>query len=290
MGSCNRLNLDDRARILSALVEGNSIRATCRMTGAAKGTVLKLLADVGDACGAFLDDTMRGLRCQRIQADEIWSFCSAKQANVPREKREDPNYGSMWTWVAIDPDSKLVVSYMLGKRDPFCARVFIRDLSERLANRVQLTTDGLNMYVGAVEEAFGDGIDYAMLIKVYGNEGETWNAETRYSPSVVTSTRSVVVLGDPLEEHVSTSHVERANLTMRMGMRRFTRLTNAFSKKALNLDRALALHFVYYNFARKHTSIKTTPAIKAGIAGHVWSLHEIAQLADDERGVLKASA
>jgi IS1 family transposase len=226
---------------------------------------------------------MRGLGCKRIQADEIWSFCSAKQANVPREKREDPNYGSMWTWVAIDPDTKLVVSYMLGKRDPFCARVFIRDLSERLANRIQLTTDGLSMYVGAVEEAFGDGIDYAMLIKVYCNEGETWNAETRYSPSVVTSTRSVVVLGDPLEEHVSTSHVERANLTMRMGMRRFTRLTNAFSKKALNLDRALALHFVYYNFARKHGSIKTTPAIKAGIADHVWTLLEIAQLADAAR-------
>ena len=139
----NRLSLDDRARILSALVEGNSIRATCRMTGAAKGTVLKLLADVGDACGAFLDDTMRDLRCRRIQADEIWSFCTAKERNVPRKKRGDPNYGSMWTWVAIDPDTKLVVSYMLGKRDPFCARVFIRDLSERLANRVQLTTDGL---------------------------------------------------------------------------------------------------------------------------------------------------
>jgi IS1 family transposase len=274
----NRLSLDDRARILSALVEGNSIRATCRMTGAAKGTVLKLLADVGDACGAFLDETMRGLRCRRIQADEIWSFCSAKQANVPKEKRGDPNYGSMWTWVAIDPDTKLVVSYMLGKRDPFCARIFIRDLSERLANRVQLTTDGLTMYLGAVEEAFGDGIDYAMLIKVYGNEGETWNAETRYSPAVVTSTRSVVVLGDPMEEHVSTSHVERANLTMRMGMRRFTRLTNAFSKKAQNLDRALALHFVYYNFARKHSSIKTTPAMKAGIADHVWTLREIAEL------------
>jgi IS1 family transposase len=276
----NRLSLDARTRILSALVEGNSIRATCRMTGAAKGTVLKLLADVGDACGAFLDETMRGLRCRRIQCDEIWSFCGSKEKNVPRERRGDPNYGSMWTWVAIDPDTKLVVSYMLGKRDPFCAKVFIRDLSERLANRVQLTTDGLAMYIGAVEDAFEDQVDYAMLIKVFGNEGEVWNAETRYSPAQVTSTRSVVVFGDPDESHVSTSHVERQNLTMRMGMRRFTRLTNAFSRKALNLDRALALHFVYYNFARKHQTLKTTPAIKAGIADHVWTLNEIAQLGE----------
>ncbi len=279
----NRLSVDQRVRILSALVEGNSIRATCRMTGAAKGTVLKLLADVGDACGAFLDDAMRGLTCKRVQADEIWSFCSAKQRNVPFEKRADPNYGSMWTWIAIDPDSKLVVSYMLGKRDPFCARVFIRDLSERLANRIQLTTDGLSMYVGAVEDAFHDQIDYAMLIKVYGNDGEQGNPETRYSPAEVTSTRAVVILGDPDESHVSTSHVERQNLTMRMGMRRFTRLTNAFSRKAQNLDRALALHFVYYNFARKHSTIKTTPAIKAGIADHVWTLQEIAELADGVR-------
>jgi IS1 family transposase len=279
----NRLSLGDRARILSALVEGNSIRATCRMTGAAKGTVLKLLADVGDACGAFLDETMRGLPCKRIQADEIWSFCTAKQRNVPHDKRNDPNYGSMWTWIAIDPDTKLVVSYMLGKRDPFWAKVFIQDLSERLANRIQLTTDGLNMYIGAVEHAFADQIDYAMLIKVYGREGEDANPETRYSPAEVTSTRSVVIMGDPDESRVSTSHVERQNLTIRMGMRRFTRLTNAFSRKALNLDRALALHFVYYNFARKHQTIKTTPAIKAGVADHVWTLHQIAQLADARR-------
>jgi IS1 family transposase len=276
----NRLSLDDRARILSALVEGNSIRATCRMTGAAKGTVLKLLADVGDACGAFLDETMRGLTARRIQCDEIWSFCSAKEKNVPTDRRGDPNYGSMWTWVAIDPDTKLVVSYMLGKRDPFWARVFIQDLSERLANRVQLTTDGLSMYIGAVEHAFGQDVDYAMLIKVFGEPGDTWKAETRYSPAEVTSTRQVIVMGDPDESHVSTSHVERQNLTIRMGMRRSTRLTNAFSRKAMNLDRALALHFVYYNFARKHQSLKTTPAIRAGIADHVWSLHEIAQLAD----------
>lgn len=189
----------------------------------------------------------------------------------------------MWTWIAIDPDTKLVVSYMLGKRDPFCARIFIRDLSERLANRIQLTTDGLSMYVGAVEEAFGGDIDYAMLIKVYGREGDDGNPETRYSPAEVTSTRKIIVMGDPDESHVSTSHMERQNLTIRMGMRRFTRLTNAFSKKAQNLDRALALHFVYYNFARRHSSIKTTPAIKAGIADHVWTLREIAQLADGMR-------
>jgi len=278
--SMNRLSLGDRARILNALVEGNSVRGAARLTGVDKKTVLRLLADVGDACGAFLYDTMRDLKCRRIQADEIWSFCSAKHRNVPVDKRGDPNYGSMWTWVAIDPDTKLVVSYMLGKRDPFCARIFIRDLSERLANRVQLTTDGLQMYVGAVEEAFGDQIDYAMLIKVYGHEGDETNPETRYSPAVVTSTRSVVILGDPDESHVSTSHIERQNLSIRMGMRRFTRLTNAFSKKAQNLDRALALHFVYYNFARKHATIKTTPAMKAGIADHVWSLSEIAALAD----------
>jgi IS1 family transposase len=279
----NRLSLDARVRILSALVEGNSIRATSRMTGTDKKTVLRLLADVGDACGAFLDDTMRDLRCKRIQADEIWSFCSAKQRNVPADRKGDPNYGSMWTWVAMDPDSKLVVSYMLGKRDPFCAKVFIRDLSERLANRIQLTTDGLAMYVGAVRDAFEDQVDYAMLIEVYGREGEDGNPETRYSPAEVTSTRKVIVMGDPDESHVSTSHIERQNLSMRMGMRRFTRLTNAFSRKAQNLDRALALHFVYYNFARKHGSIKTTPAIKAGIADHVWTLLEIAGLANDMR-------
>ena len=200
--------------------------------------------------------------------------------NVPSKRKGDPNYGDMWTWVAIDPDTKLVVSYMLGKRDPFCARVFIRDLSERLANRVQLTTDGLSMYVGAVERAFGDGIDYAQLIKVYGEPGDAWKAETRYSPAEVTSTRTIIVMGDSDESRVSTSHIERQNLTMRMGMRRFTRLTNAFSRKARNLDRALALHFVYYNFARRHQTVKTTPAMKAGIADHVWTLQEIARLAD----------
>lgn len=216
----------------------------------------------------------------RIDVKRVWSFCSAKEKNVPLERRGDPNYGSMWTWVAIDPDTKLVVSYMLGKRDPFWARVFIQDLSERLANRVQLTTDGLNMYIGAVEHAFGQDVDYAMLIKVFGEPGDTWNAETRYSPAEVTSTRQVIVMGDPDESRVSTSHVERQNLTIRMGMRRFTRLTNAFSRKAQNLDRALALDFVYYNFARKHQTLKTTPAMKAGIADHVWTLHEIAQLGD----------
>jgi IS1 family transposase len=198
----------------------------------------------------------------------------------PAKRKGDPNYGSMWTWVAMDPDTKLVPCYMLGQRPPFCAKVFMQDLARRLAHRVQLTTDGLNMYVNAVEDAFGDDIDYAMLIKQYGNEGEVWRADTRYSPSVVTSTHTVVVIGDPQEEHVSTSHLERQNLTMRMGMRRFTRLTNAFSRKAANLDRALALHYVHYNFCRKHATIKTTPPIKAGIADHVWTLREVAELAD----------
>jgi IS1 family transposase len=218
--------------------------------------------------------------CRRIQCDEIWSFCSAKEKNVPTDRKGDPNYGSMWTWVAMDPDTKLVPCYMLGQRTPFCAKVFMNDLSRRLANRVQLTTDGLAMYVNAVEDAFGGDVDYAQLIKQYGQEGETWKAETRYSPAVVTSTHTVVVSGNPLEEYVSTSHLERQNLTMRMGMRRFTRLTNAFSRKAANLDRALALHYVHYNFCRKHSSIRTTPAIKAGIADHVWTLREVAELAD----------
>jgi len=276
----NRLSLDARARILASLVEGNSIRATCRLTGASMDAVLKLLADVGDACGWWLDKTMRDLPCRRIQCDEIWSFCSAKEKNVPTKRKGDPNYGSMWTWVAMDPDTKLVPCYMLGQRTPFCAKVFMLDLSRRLANRVQLTTDGLNMYISAVIEAFGIDVDYAQLIKHYGQEGEPWHADTRYSPAVVTSTRTVVVCGDPDEEHVSTSHLERQNLTMRMGMRRFTRLTNAFSRKAANLDRALALHYVHYNFVRKHASIKTTPAMKAGIADHVWTLREVAELAD----------
>ena len=271
----NQLPLAQRTRIVAALVEGNSIRATCRMTGAAKGTVLKLLADLGEACAAYQREHLVNLQSKRIQCDEIWSFCYAKAKNVPKEMKDQEGVGDVWTWTALDADSKLIVSWLVGGRDGSYAREFMQDVADRLSNRVQLTTDGHRAYLDAVADSFGSYIDYAMLVKQYGAAPE---GERRYSPAECTGAKKMRVSGSPNLAHVSTSHVERQNLTMRMSMRRFTRLTNAFSKKLDNHEAAIALHFMHYNFARVHQTLRVTPAMEAGIADHVWSLEEIVGL------------
>ena len=275
--SVNRLSAQERIRIVAALVEGNSVRATCRMTGAAKGTVLKLLADLGAACIVYQDMHLRGLTCQRVQCDEIWAFCYAKEKNVPAKRLGKWGFGDVWTWTALDSDSKLIVCWHVGRRNPSDARHFIRTLYSRLATRVQLTTDGLGAYLPAVTEAFGEDVDYAQLVKIYSAPTEK-DAETRYSPARCTGAVATAIQGDPKFEHISTSHVERQNLTMRMQMRRFTRLTNAFSKKVENLEHALALHFMHYNFCRIHQTHKMTPAMAMGLTDHPWKLEEIVAL------------
>ena len=274
----NRLSIQQRTQIVNALVEGNSIRATCRMTGAAKNTVVKLLVDVGEACARYQDKELRGLTCRRIQCDEIWSFCHAKEKNVPAEHKGEFGYGDVWTWTAIDADSKLVLSWCIGGRDSYTALAFMQDVARRLTQRVQLTTDGLKVYLDAVERAFGKDIDYAMLQKLYGSSPED---ERRYSPAKCLGTQVEAIQGNPDPKHVSTSYVERQNLTMRMHMRRFTRLTNAFSKKVQNLGHAVALHFMYYNFCRRHQTLGMTPAMAAGLTDHEWSVREIVELLEE---------
>lgn len=272
----NKLSTKDRVRIIAALVEGNSIRATCRMTGAAKGTVLKLLVDIGKACAKYQDEKLRGLSCKQIQCDEIWSFCYAKEKNVPEEMKGKLGFGDVWTWTAIDAESKLIVSYLVGDRSAGYARKFIDDLASRLAHRVQLTTDGYKAYLNAVETAFGAEIDYAMLDKIYNAPPR--DGQARYSPADCCGTRKIKIKGNPDIKKVSTSYVERQNLTMRMSMRRMTRLTNAFSKKIDNQAHAVALHFMHYNFCRVHQTLRVTPAMEAKVSDHVWSLEEIAGL------------
>ena len=269
------LDTGTRVRVVSALVEGCSIRATCRMTGVAKGTVLKLLADLGMACRAHHDAHVRGLKSQRVQCDEIWSFCGAKDKNVLPDE-QGFGRGSIWTWTAIDADSKLIAAYHVGTRDAACAYEFMTDLASRLTYRVQLTTDGHKAYLLAVADAFGPtNVDYAQLVKLYG---ETPTAPGRYSPATCIGIEMVPRMGEPDMAHVSTSYVERANLTMRMGMRRFTRLTNAFSKKCANLEHAVALHFMHYNFCRVHQTLRVTPAMAAGISDRVWDLADLIAL------------
>jgi len=277
----NKLDIKARARILACLVEGNSIRATVRMTGAAKNTVVKLLADVGAACANFQDITLRKLPCKRLQLDEIWSFVYARKKNLPEELQGNYGFGDVWTWTAIDADTKLVPCWHVGTRDVSAAQAFISDLADRLANRVQLSTDGHKPYLNAVETNFGGEIDYATIVKIYGGKPEGKDGP-RYSTDVCTGMRRGTVSGNPDPAHISTSFVERQNLTMRMGMRRFTRLTNAHSKKFENHMHAISLHFMHYNFGRIHSSLRVTPAMAAGVSDHVWTLEEIAALADQK--------
>jgi IS1 family transposase len=268
----NTLPLNKKVQIISLLVEGNSLRATSRIVGVSINTVTKLLVDVGKACEEFHNNTVIAVASKRIQCDEIWSFVYAKEKNLP----EDKEGGDVYTWVGIDADSKLVVSWLVGSRSADTAQMFIGDVAYRLKNRVQLTTDGLKLYVDAVEDNFGNGIDYAQIIKLYG---ESQN-EVRYSPAACTGTKIKKIAGSPDEKHISTSYIERQNLTMRMSMRRFTRLTNAFSKKMENHCYAVALHFVYYNFCRIHKSLRVTPAMEAGLTKDIMEIEDIVMLVD----------
>lgn len=274
----NRLNKEQRTRVVAALVEGNSIRATARMTGVAFNTVLKLLPEIGLACEEYQQRVFRDLPCKRIQCDEIWSFCYAKSKNVPVDKRGQFGYGDVWTWTALCADTKLVPCWLIAGRDSVAAYMFIQDLAGRLKNRIQLTTDGHRVYLDAIEDVFGTDIDYSMLVKLYGNDSRA--GEARYSPAECIGTRIIPIIGQPNPKHISTSYVERQNLTMRMQMRRFTRLTNGFSKKVANHAAAVALHFMHYNFCRVHQTLRVTPAMEAGIADHVWSIEEIVNLLD----------
>ncbi|MGI8605370.1 MAG: IS1 family transposase [Verrucomicrobiales bacterium] len=275
----NKLSTEERTRVVAALVEGNSLRAITRMTGVHRTTIMKLLVDLGTVCWSYQEKAFRNLRCRRIQCDEIWSFVYAKEKNCTAELKEN-GAGDCWTWVALDADTKLVPCWLVGRRDAGTAYHFIHDLKDRLANRVQLTTDGHKAYVSAVEDAFGADIDYSMLIKIYGNASE--GPEVRYSPAQCMGAKKTVIAGEPDFKQVSTSFVERQNLTMRMQMRRFTRLTNAFSKKIENHEHNLALHYMFYNFGRIHQTLRITPAMAAGVSDHVWSVEEILGLLDSE--------
>ncbi len=273
----NRLSIQKRAQIIGCLVEGNSLRATARITDTAINTVVKLLVDVGRACAEYQNQTLRNLPCKRLQCDEIWSFCYAKQKNVPVEKQGQFGYGDVWTWTAICADTKIVPSWLVGNRDAKTGSIFMEDLASRFTHRVQLTTDGHWAYLEAVDSGFGTDIDYAMLIKLYG---EIKDGERHYTPVECIGCKPQVITGNPDRKHISTSYAERQNLTMRMSMRRFTRLTNGFSKKVENLAHAVSLHFMFYNFGRIHKSLRVTPAMEAGVTDHVWSLEEIAGLSD----------
>jgi IS1 family transposase len=279
----NNLSSKERAQILHMLCEGNSLRAVARMAGVSRNTVDKLLCDVGAACLDYQDEHLRNLPCKQVQCDEIWSFVYAKEKNIPKELQGIPGIGDVWTWTAIDADTKLVPCWHVGNRRIHDAKLFIGDLAGRLANRVQLTTDGHKPYLNAVEQHFGDEIDYGQLVKLYGNTNEEGIAKYRPGGDECIGVRRNVVSGNPDECCISTSYVERQNLTMRMSMRRFTRLTNAHSKKVENHMHAISLHFMFYNFARKHMSLEgRTPAMAAGVADHVWTVEEIANLAKIE--------
>lgn len=273
----NKLSIDQRAKILHLLCEGMSIRAITRLTGVSKNTVSKLLIDAGKACAAYHDANVRNVKAARIQVDEIWSFTYAKHKNVAGAKDAPEGAGDTWTWTAIDADSKMIVSYLVGGRDAEYAMWLMDDLAARLANRVQLTSDGHRAYLEAVEGAFGCDVDYAQLVKMYG---PTITAPGRYSPAECTGAKKVRVTGNPNVADVSTSYVERQNLTMRMHMRRFTRLTNAFSKKVENHAHAVALHMMYYNFVRIHKTLRVTPAMAAGVTDRLWDIADIATLVE----------
>ena len=277
MSIMNKLDTKRRVHVVKALVEGNSLRGTARMTGVARATVEKLLRELGYVCAMYQDVAFQNLPCRRIQVDEIWSFTYAKAKNVARAKAAPEGAGDTWTWTAIDADTKLVPCWLVGGRDAGYATEFLQNLAGRLAHRVQLTSDGHKCYLQAVEDAFGGDIDYAMLVKHYGNAPE---GQRRYSPAVCTGATRMRVTGDPDDAHISTSYVERQNLTMRMAMRRFTRLTNAFSKKVENLKHSVALHYMYYNFVRIHSSLRVTPAMAAGVTNKLWSIEDMIGLLD----------
>jgi IS1 family transposase len=265
-----------RAQVIRCLIEGNSINSTVRMTGVAKNTVLKLLVDLGEACSAYQDRKLRHLPCQRIQVDECWAFCYAKAKNVTKEiAAKNPSAGDVWTWAAIDADTKLIPSWLVGPRDGVSARIFISDLRHRVYGRFQITSDGFPAYAAAIERSFEGHVDYAQIVKIFGSPVD---GEKRYSPAECIGCERKVVTGYPDPKHISTSFIERANLTLRMGIRRFTRLTNAFSKKIENHTAALAIYMMYYNFGRKHTTLGTAPAVAAGVTDHIWSIEEIVGL------------
>lgn len=276
MVNMNRLSPAKQKAVVACLIEGNSIRATVRLTGVAKNTIVKLLVELGDACARYQDEHLRKLNSKRVQCDEIWSFIFAKKKNVTEEIREKhPDAGDVWTWTAIDADSRLILSFRVGTRDQQTARDFMLDVASRVDDHIQLTTDGLTQYLKAVWDAFGE-VDYAMLNKIYASTSDAG----RYSPAVCIGCESKAVMGNPDPKHISTSYVERQNLTMRMSMRRFTRLTNGFSRKIQNHTATVALYFMYYNFARVHQTLRVTPAMEAGLSDHVWSIEEIVALVE----------
>ena len=277
MPGMNKLPTETRIQILGMMVEGMSMRAIARLTGASKNTVVKFLRDAGEACARYQDENLRGLTCKRIQVDEIWSFVGMKQKNIPAERKGEFGIGDVWTWTAIDADTKLNVSWLLGDRSTATATEFMVDLASRLSNRVQITSDGHKAYLEAVEEAFGIDVDYAQLVKIYGEAPE---AQKRYSPAECVGCKRENVTGSPDPNHISTSYAERANLTMRMSMRRFTRLTNAFSKDAENHAHSIAIHFMFYNFARIHQTLRVSPAMAAGVTGKLWELGDIVAMID----------
>ena len=281
----NKLPNAKRAQILSMLCEGSSMRSISRVVDVSINTVSGLLEAAGEACLAYHDETVRGVKAKRVQCDEIWAFCYAKQKNVATAKGAPEQAGDLWTWTAIDADSKLIVSWLVGGRNAGYANAFMDDVAARLANRVQLTTDGLKAYLEAVEGSFGVDIDYAQLVKLYG---ETAHPPGRYSPADCIGARKDVITGNPNPKHVSTSYVERQNLTMRMSMRRFTRLTNAFSKKAANHVHMVALYTVFYNFVRIHKTVKCSPAMAAGVTGKLWSMDDVLALIDAKAEAPKA--
>lgn len=266
-----RLTRQKQAQIVSALIEGNSIRATSRIFGVSKDTVLKLQVEAGYKSADYQDRAFHNLTCKGVECDEVWAFCYAKQKNVPAEKQGKFGFGDVWTWTAIDANTKLIPSFTVGNRDASSARILIEDLAGRLKNRIQLTTDGLKVYLEAIEGAFGCNIDYAMLVKTY----EASQEETRYSPAVCTACEHKPITGRPDPDHISTSYVERSNLSIRMGVRRFTRLTNAFSKKVENHAAAVGLYLMHYNFCRVHQALRVTPAMEAGLTEHIWTITEM---------------
>lgn len=278
LGGMNKLPLEKRSQIIRLLVEGNSLRSCSRIADVSINTVTKLLVDVGRACIEFHNNTVVGVKSERIQGDEIWAFCYAKQKKVTEDMPEGA--GDVWTWTALDADSKLIVSWYVGDREANSAYEFMTDVADRLANRAQLTTDGHKAYLTAVDRVFDNNIDYAQLVKMYGGSEGTSENERKYSPGVCTGCKKSKVIGDPNPKFVSTSYVERRNLTMRMHMRRFTRLTNAFSKKVENHNYAIALHFVYYNFCKVHKSLSVTPAMQAGLTKRVMKVEDIAMMAE----------